>query len=128
GSRTGTAFDLQYVTDIGAWNVTWGARHLDQEQLDELSGPMRATTFAVTDDGSEVIDTRHDVTHDSIYFYGNVDVTDALRATVGGEVEEVESHQSVRRRFAPKLGVSWDITSRAELRAAVIGNVQPPHV
>src|SRR5690606_6525391 len=33
-----------------------------------------------------------------------------------------------RRRFAPKLGVSWDVTPRAEVRAAVIGNLQPPHV
>src|SRR5690606_23573078 len=95
---------------------------------DELSGPVPPNVPPAPPGASEVIGTRHDVTHDSLYFYANVDVSDTVRATLGGEFEKVESHSSERGRAAPKLGISWDATSRAEVRAAVIGNLQPPHV
>src|SRR5690606_27478136 len=136
GSRRGTALDIQHVADLGTFSLTSGARYLDQQQRDELSGqppPIfeSAEPVAVPPPSlaaGNVIQSRHDVTHSSVYAYGNIELSDSLRATLGASLEEVESFRASRRSFGPKLGVMWDIDSRTTLRAAVIRALQPPFV
>src|SRR5690606_33709030 len=59
-SRRGTSFDLQRVSERGAWSLMWGVRHLDQNQLDELAGEPLPGDPMMAFDGS-VVGTRHDV-------------------------------------------------------------------
>lgn len=125
GSRRGTALDIQYVTELGAWTIASGARYLDQHQADELVGvpPMLEAVLP-----ADILHSRHDVVHSSVYAYGNVELSDSLRATVGASIEEVESYHGARRRFGPKLGVMWDVGPRTTVRAAVFRALQPPFV
>src|SRR5690606_27489778 len=125
--RRGTSFDLQRVSDKGNWSVTWGIRHLDQNQLDELLGEPLGDGPVNVPDGS-VTGTRHDISHNSVYVYGNVEVSDTLRATLGGNIEEVDTHSSARRRFNPKVGLMWDVAPRTTVRAAALGTLQPPFI
>jgi len=125
GSRRGTALDVQYVTDLGEWTIVSGARYLDQHQVDDLVDvpPILAAVLP-----ADALHTSHDVVHGSVYAYGNVELSNSLRATVGASIEEIENYQESRRRFGPKLGMMWDAAPRTTVRAAVFRALQPPFV
>lgn len=122
GSRRGSAIDLQYVSEVGRWNLVSGARTLQQQQTDELfaaSMPLRTPIQPIS---------QHDVRHASAYLYSNLPLSNALRLTLGGNLEKVEGYDLTVRRFNPKAGLLWDITPHTSVRAAVFRTLQPPFI
>ena len=119
GSRRGNTLDLQYLTQLGPWQLIGGGKYLNQRQED-------AAVMKLPHGIDVSSRSRHDIGHVSAYLYGHVELGGALTATIGANLERVESEEVDRQRFNPKLGLIWEPSASTTVRAAAFRTLQTP--
>lgn len=65
-----------------------------------------------------------DLNQEAFYAYAHIDVSRALRLTVGGSADRVEAGPVDEEAFNPKLGAVWRATPRLTVRAAAFRTLE----
>jgi len=72
--------------------------------------------------------TESGIEHKRIYLYSNVDITDAVTATLGGAYDDYDEDTLQESGFYPKAGIQWQPNERLRVRGAAFKTLKPPVV
>jgi tetratricopeptide (TPR) repeat protein len=120
----GDQIEAQYIYRRPRLNLVAGLAYSDVDvqedtdiRIEDPSLPFPLLEVTTTESGK--------IRHPRGYFYGNVQVSSSIVATLGASYDDYEEEPLAETGFNPKFGVQWRISDRLSLRAAAFRTMKP---
>jgi tetratricopeptide (TPR) repeat protein len=121
----GSQWEGQYIFRRDRFNITAGTTFSEVDT--DIDESLLITTAFLPFPLLEINDTSKTETElKRVYLYANIDVTEAVVATVGIAYDDYEEDDLNETTVSPKFGVQWLITDGLRVRAAAFKTVKPP--
>ena len=136
----GHQIEGQYILEQPRYNLTAGLGYSDIDTREERSAlifnffdqlPPLPPGFPPPppnpiDASAPPVDSETE--HTRAYLYSNINVTDAVTATLGGAYNDYDEDTLEESGFYPKAGIQWQVNEDLRLRAAAFKTLKPPVV
>ncbi len=109
---------INIVAGIGRYDLD-----VDHERIVSLPAIVIPGFGSIIRD-PDVTRRRFNRKHNNSYIYANLALPRTVTVTLGGSYDDFEELAVKRDRFSPKIGLQWDITKNARLRAAAFETVK----